>query len=205
MLDRFSAERCQVLLDPGRTTGGDRLTEALPLLGGQGKGQALPALQPALAVGRDKGDGSLLATKDLAGRLGVAARVSFPGGVAKAAVRDWLNRGDIFLNTTDVDNTPVSVLEAMACGLPVVSTNVGGIPYLLNSEEDSLLVPPNDPEAMAGAVGRILRESGLARRLSRNARARAEASSWPVVLPRWRALIEEAANRSRETPLRMEP
>jgi hypothetical protein len=56
MLHRFSAERDQVLLDPGRMTGGDRLTEALPLLGGQGKGQALPALQPALAVGRDKGD-----------------------------------------------------------------------------------------------------------------------------------------------------
>jgi hypothetical protein len=56
MLDRFSAERDQVSLDPGRMTGGDRLTEALPLLWRQGKGQALPALQPALAVGRHQGD-----------------------------------------------------------------------------------------------------------------------------------------------------
>ena len=56
MLDRISAERHQVLLDPSRTTGGNRLTEALPLLGGQGKGQAVPALQPARAVGRHERD-----------------------------------------------------------------------------------------------------------------------------------------------------
>ena len=56
MLDRFSAERDQVLLDPGRMTGGDRLAEALPLLWRQGKGEARLALQPALAVGRHQGD-----------------------------------------------------------------------------------------------------------------------------------------------------
>ena len=63
-----------------------------------------------------------------------------------------MNNGDIFLNTTGVDNAPVSVVEAMACGLCVVSTNVGGIPYLLEHEYDSLLVPSNDPAAMATAV-----------------------------------------------------
>ena len=52
-----------------------------------------------------------------------------------------LDQADVFLNTTNYDNTPVSVLEAMACGLPLVSTNVGGIPYLLEDGKTALLAP----------------------------------------------------------------
>lgn len=115
--------------------------------------------------------------------------VLFTGGIPNSEVPTWLNRGDIFLNTTNVDNTPVSVIEAMACGLPVVSTNVGGLPYLLTDGEDALLVPPNDAEAMAAAVRRILTECGLAERLSRNARLKAESFDWSNVLPMWRNLI----------------
>ena len=100
-----------------------------------------------------------------------------------------LNSGDVFLNTTNVDNTPVSVIEAMACGLCVVSTNVGGLPYLLDDEQDSLLVQPDDPAAMATAVSRILRENVLATRLSQNARAKAEQFDWSTVLPQWLALL----------------
>jgi glycosyltransferase involved in cell wall biosynthesis len=102
-----------------------------------------------------------------------------------------MSQGDIFLNTTNVDNTPVSVLEALACGLCVVSTDVGGIPYLLEHEEDALLVPPDDAEAMAAAVRRVLTEPGLAERLSRNARKKAEGFDWSVVLPQWERLLLE--------------
>jgi len=140
-------------------------------------------------VGPDKGDGSLQATRHLAVELGVADRIAWPGGVPKADVPAWLSQGDIFLNTTNVDNTPVSVLEALACGLCVVSTNVGGIPYLLEHEEDALLVPPNDLEAMAAAVRRVLTEPGLAERLSRNARKKAEGFDWSAVLPQWEELL----------------
>lgn len=115
--------------------------------------------------------------------------VLFPGGIANSEIPQWLNRGDIFINTTNVDNTPVSVIEAMACGLLIVSTNVGGLPYLLEDGEDALLVPPNDPEAMAAAVRRVLTESGLAERLSRNARRKAESFDWSNVLPMWRDLL----------------
>jgi glycosyltransferase involved in cell wall biosynthesis len=145
-------------------------------------------------VGRDRGDGSLQETQDLARRLGVTARVSFPGGVSKAAVPDWLNRGDIFLNTTDVDNTPVSVLEAMACGMCVVSTDVGGLPYLLEDGRTALLVPPDDPLAMAGGVRRLLERPELSERLSRSARQAAEAFQWGAILPKWEALLREGAH-----------
>jgi glycosyltransferase involved in cell wall biosynthesis len=104
-------------------------------------------------------------------------------------VADWLNHGDVFLNTTNEDNTPVSVLEAMACGLCVVSTEVGGIPHLLAHEVDSLLVPPNDVTAMAAAVRRVLTERGLAEKLSRNGRLKTEQFDWSVVMPQWKELL----------------
>ncbi len=163
-------------------------------------------------IGPDKGDGSRQQTEQLAKELQSVSspRVSkglsleaqalayaratdtdilITGGIANSEVPTWLNRGDIFINTTNVDNTPVSVIEAMACGLPIVSTNVGGLPYLLTDGEDALLVPPDNAEAMATAARRILTEAGLAERLSRNARRKAESFDWANVLPMWRNLI----------------
>jgi glycosyltransferase involved in cell wall biosynthesis len=147
-------------------------------------------------IGPDKGDGSLQAMQGIATELGVTHRIGLPGRLPKAEVADWLNRGDIFLNTTNVDNTPISVLEAMACGLCVVSTNVGGIPYLLEHEYDALLVPPDDPAAMATAVHRLLTEPGLAERLSRNARRKAEQFDWSIILPQWEALLTSVTMRN---------
>jgi len=67
---------------------------------------------------------------------------------------------------------PVALLEAMAAKLPIVSTNVGGIPDVLTDGVDGLLVPPSDSKALAGALRRIILDRGLARSLSRNALAR---------------------------------
>jgi glycosyltransferase involved in cell wall biosynthesis len=140
-------------------------------------------------IGPDKRDGSLQRLLQLRVELGLADHVTLLGGVPNAEVPGLMHRGDIFLNTTNVDNTPVSVLEAMACGLCVVSTNVGGIPYLLEHEHDALLVPPDDPAAMATALCRILTEPGLAKQLSRNARRKVEQFDWSVILPQWEALL----------------
>jgi glycosyltransferase involved in cell wall biosynthesis len=144
-------------------------------------------------VGPDKGDGSLEATRRTARELGVAERVRFVGGVSKGEVPARLDSGDVFLNTTGVDNTPVSVLEAMACGLCVVSTDVGGIPYLLEDGRDALLVAPRDPDRMAAAVERVLVEPGLAGRLSRAARAKAERLDWSRIFPQWEDLLRSIA------------
>lgn len=154
--------------------------------------QSLPEATLTM-IGRDKGDGSLARTLEVAGELGVAARLKTPGPVSKAEVPTVLNAGDVFLNTTDVDNVPISVLEAMACGLCVVSTDVGGIPYLATDGHDALLVPRDDPVAMARAVTRLFTEPGLAGRLSSNARQRALANDWSAVLPRWVELLDEVA------------
>lgn len=143
-------------------------------------------------IGPDKGDGSLESVRRTAADLRVLDRLSLPGGIPKSAVPEWLDKGDIFLNTTNVDNTPVSVLEAMACGLCVISTRVGGIPYLLEDGREALLVPPDDADAMANAARRVLVETNLAASLSRGGRALAERFDWPAILPLWEAALREA-------------
>jgi glycosyltransferase involved in cell wall biosynthesis len=142
-------------------------------------------------IGPDKGDGALQETQALIKTLGLQENIEIVPGISKSEVPEYLGRADIFINTTNIDNTPVSVLEAMACGLCVVSTNVGGIPYLLEDGKDALLVPPDDPEAMASAVRRILTEPGLAGKLSANARKKVEQFDWSVILPQWEALFNE--------------
>lgn len=140
--------------------------------------------------GPDDGDGSLGRMVKLAGTLGVLDRISRPGKIAKAHVPAFLDAADIFLNTTNIDNSPVSVLEAMACGLCVVSTNVGGVPYLVRHEHDALLVEPDDAAAMATAARRVLIDADLAKRLSSHARETAARCDWSAVLPQWLSLFE---------------
>lgn len=159
-----------------------------------------------LMAGPDKGDGTCQEVRELAADLGVSGQMHLPGGIPKTRVPIWLNQGDIFLNTTNIDNAPVSVLEAMACGLCVVSTNVGGLPYMLRHEKDALLVPPANPLAMAEAVKRILADPALAWRLSENGRNRLAKHDWSVVLPQWETLFREVALRGRGVlPLAAQP
>jgi len=140
-------------------------------------------------AGQDKG--LLGETRRRAEEMGLDVR--FPGFLDAEGKRREFPRHDVFLNTNRVDNAPVSVLEAAAFGLPVVSTDVGGIPHLLRDGEEALLVPEGDAEAMAAAVRRLLDEPGLAGRLSAAGREVAERSSWPRVKPRWEELFREIA------------
>ncbi len=144
-------------------------------------------------IGPDSGDRSLEMTRQVAVALDVDGRLHLPGAVCKTDVPAWTDRADVFLNTTNIDNAPVSLVEAMASGLCVVATSVGGIPYLVEHEREALLVPPNDADAMATAVRRILNEPGLAARLSRNARAKAQQFDWKTILPQWKALLAKAS------------
>jgi glycosyltransferase involved in cell wall biosynthesis len=139
-------------------------------------------------VGPDK-DGSLKETQATARELGVLSRISFVPGVAKQQVPAYLDAGDVFLNTTNIDNMPVTVVEAMACGLCVVSTNAGGVPYLLKHRENGMITPVDDADAMAAATAEILSDRTLARKLSFNGRAYAEQCDWSRILAEWQKLF----------------
>lgn len=143
-------------------------------------------------VGPDKGDGSRQEVEREARKLGVTSQLTITGVVPKADVPKQLAQADIFLNSANIDNTPISVIEALGCGLCVVSTDVGGIPYLLEDGHDSLLVPPRRPDEMAAAVRRVLSEPGLAGSLSENARRKTEQFDWSVTLPAWQQILEKA-------------
>jgi len=147
-------------------------------------------------IGPDTQDGSLPLTLKVAADLNVRERLEICGPIPKATVPKHLAKADIFLNTANIDNAPVTIVEAMACGLCIVSTAVGGIPYLLRDGHDALLVSSNDPEAMAGSVRRILKEPGLAKTLSRNARRKAEAFGWSNILPQWEELLLNAGDQA---------
>lgn len=116
--------------------------------------------------------------------LGLGDSVAFPGRIANDAMPALYDAHDVWLNPTDVDNMPVSVLECLASGLPVVSTSAGGVPDLVTHEREALLVPPRDPEAMAAAALRLLDDPALARRLAAAGRSRAAAFGWAAVRPR---------------------
>jgi glycosyltransferase involved in cell wall biosynthesis len=144
-------------------------------------------------VGQDKGDGSFQRAQAEVAALGLQRNISCPGPVPKQEVPRALSGADILLNTTNFDNTPVSIIEAMACGLCIVSTNVGGLPYLLQNGHDALTVSPNDQLSMAAAVGRLLTDVGLAQRLSVNSRRTAEQFDWSAVLSQWVELLNRLA------------
>ncbi|MCC7596239.1 glycosyltransferase [Janthinobacterium sp. FW305-129] len=120
----------------------------------------------------------------LARSLGVDAAVRFAGPVDNAAMPALYQASDIVLNPSLADNMPNSVLEALACGVPVVSTNVGGIPALLQDGVTALLVPPGDPAAMAQAIVALLRDPRRARALADAGLAHGAAFGWPGIAPR---------------------
>lgn len=147
-----------------------------------------------ILAGPDKHDGSLAAARSLADSLGVSKSVEFVGAVAKADVPAFINRGDVFLNTSAVDNHPVTLIEAMACGACIVSTQPGGIPYLLSNDVNGLLVCRNEGSELAKSIARLLHDANFAERLSRQARIAAEAFDWSEILPRWSSLLSELAH-----------
>lgn len=115
----------------------------------------------------------------------------FAGFLDTSGKQVEFQRHDVFLNTNRVDNMPISVIEALAFGMPVIATAVGGVPYLIQNNENGLLVPSDDVDAMTNAVRRLIGEPGLAGRLSTNARKFAETHDWSIVLPMWASLFQE--------------
>lgn len=138
-------------------------------------------------VGPDK-DGSLNRCKKITTELNLP--VTFPGLLQK---KEWIELSknyDIFINTTNFDNMPISVMEAMALGMPVISTNVGGMPFLIDNEENGVLVPANNAEAFVDAIIELCNQPVKVQNLTQNARMKMEGFDWGEVKHRWVDVLE---------------
>ena len=144
-------------------------------------------IQASLCMVGPDADGSMETVKQLANELNVSIKIT-----GKLPKKEWLALAkdyNIFINTTNFDNMPVSVIEAMALGLPVISTNVGGLPYLITHEKDGLLVPPNNVDAFVVAIKQLLNNPVATNTLAFNARQKVEQFDWNVIKYKWVELL----------------
>ncbi len=140
-------------------------------------------------VGPDKFDmtGGL---RELARELEVDVR--FTGRLSQEQWAALSTECDIFINTSTVDNAPFSLVEAMALGLFVVTTDVGGIPYVADNGNDALMVPDGDHLSMARAVEEIIGNEQLRHRLQQGAREKSLRFSAQEVMPQWDEILRAA-------------
>ncbi|WP_156885561.1 glycosyltransferase family 4 protein [Massilia niastensis] len=140
------------------------------------------------------GDGDLDGVRRRAAELGILERIELLGWV-DARTRDaQLARAWVFCLPSHAEGVPMAMLEAMAAGLPVVVSAVGGIPETISDNADGLLVPPRDPAALAAALTRVLGDAALRARLAHAARASIERHySAEVVCGRLAALYNQLA------------
>ncbi|WP_020531591.1 glycosyltransferase family 4 protein [Flexithrix dorotheae] len=140
-------------------------------------------------VGPDK-DGSMVKAQEYAKMLGVDNFVTFTGRLSKG---DWIalsKKYNIFINTTNVDNTPVSVIEAMALGFPVITTNPGGIPFLFENGKEGVMINCGDSDMMVDEITNLAKDIEKYIMLSSNARKKAEEFAWENVKLKWNNILE---------------
>jgi len=126
----------------------------------------------------------------LVAKAGLEKNISFTGKLTPEEMAELYQRADIMLNPTTVDNMPNSVLEAMASGVAVVTTNVGGIPYIVGNNKTALFTEVNNPEAMAKQVKRLLDEPELYRSLVNNGLQEVQKYTWKEISALWLTLYK---------------
>jgi glycosyltransferase involved in cell wall biosynthesis len=124
--------------------------------------------------------------------------VTFAGRVAPSEIHAYYANADIYVQAPTIDNMPLSLLEAFASGLPVVSTDVGGVPSMLRHGVDGLLVADNDADALADQVVKLLTDPALARRLAESAYRTLAAYKWPVVRDGWLHAYRRTVGRTHQ-------
>lgn len=148
------------------------------------------------------GDGrQRLYLEDLARKLNLR-NVEFLGLVAPEKMGKLYEEAHIFLNSSNIDNLPGSILDSFAAGLPIVTTSAGGIPFIVEHEKTGMLVPRNDADAMAASALRLLESQELVSSIARDAHEACQAYTWTAVRDAWVDLYRSLADSAKVEPAR---
>lgn len=133
--------------------------------------------------------------------LGIAEQVTFLGAQPQERLPDYYSAADVVAVPSHYESFGLVALEALACAVPVVASNVGGLSITIEDDISGLLVPPDDPAAVAGRIERLLSNESYRQTLAAGGRRRAEAYSWDRIARQMIRLyaraIEERANAAR--------
>jgi len=149
MRERFQLEKKRVILFVGRLEEGkgtDNLLEAMKILNAREEAYC------AFFIGEGSRKKSL---QELVDKRHMEKAVFFPGAIPHHQLRDFYNMADVLLLPSEREGIPMVVLEALACGTPVVATDVGGVENLVSDGKNGILLKTNAPESLAHAVLRI--------------------------------------------------
>lgn len=141
------------------------------------------------------GDGSQRATLEKLKTDLNLRNTSFIGRIDHDEIYQQYSTADVLLNASRIDNQPLTILEAFACGLPVVTTDAGGIPYIVTDGKTGFVVPVDDCDALADRAMQLLLDGDTAATMTRQARAECTKYSWKVVSQQWLSLYRTVAGR----------
>jgi glycosyltransferase involved in cell wall biosynthesis len=128
----------------------------------------------------------------LASELQLTESITFSGRLDREQMANLYQSADIMINPSTIDNMPNSILEALACGVLVVSTNVGGIPYMVDHQKEALLVSPRQPALMFEAIESLLQSNELASKLAQAGCEKVQAYQPQQIIP----LLENIYSRA---------
>lgn len=140
-------------------------------------------------AGHDKG--SLQMVKDLAKTLQVEDKIIFQGYIQNDEKNKLAEELDFYICTNRIDNAPVSLTEVMALGMPIVTVNSGGIPFLVTHNENALMVPLDDDMAMADALSSIIENPELGYKLVKNGLEYSRSFGEEPVMKKWKNLFDQ--------------
>lgn len=141
------------------------------------------------------GDGSQRAALEKLSQSLALKNVNFVGRVPPHQIRDFYDAADIYLNGSEIDNQPLSLLEAFACGLPIVTTDAGGIPDIVSDGETGFLVPRDNYQLLAERAIDLLNDPALAERLARKGKLECRKYGWALLRDAWMDVYEELARK----------